>query len=213
MDRDVYGSIRLSYTCGLVGGPIELESRIGTRGEPRYVRFSSDRRTWRISAEIDGVALADPAPAYFYSGPVVVAALTVDHPIVETASLGDHVALEDALDSVTDGDSARLTLQVARHLAPAATEEMAWQAPAAPAALFPQELTIDLRRDDIELRALVDRLVEGVRHGPREERERPLRQLLTLRAPLAVERWSRLADHPEPLVAERVRSVLEQRRR
>jgi hypothetical protein len=68
--------------------------------------------------------------------------------------------------------------------------------------------TILLRRDDAKLDVLVEELVDKVFHGPREDRERPLALLLTLRAPPAINRWRALVDHADPVVAERVRQAL-----
>jgi hypothetical protein len=65
-----------------------------------------------------------------------------------------------------------------------------------------------LRRDDAELVALVEELLAAVQDGPRAQRERPLARLLSLRTPIAVTRWRTLRDHPDPLVAERVRQTL-----
>jgi hypothetical protein len=201
--------VRVSYSSGLVGGPIELESSIALANAPLFLRLSGDRDSWRITGAIDGVALADPYPGYFYSGPVYVGAVAAGEPRVETAELADYVALEDALDFVAEGRPSSLALDVSRHLGVGPTEELAWSAPAAE--LFREPLSISLRRDDAALAALVDRLVDEVRSGPREKREVPLRRLLGLRAPLAVERWRGLAAHPDPLVAERVRSILDYR--
>ncbi len=69
--------------------------------------------------------------------------------------------------------------------------------------------TRDMRRDDAQFAVFVDRLTAEVRRGPREQRERPLELLLTLRAPAASERWRSLVNHPDSLVAEGVRQALQ----
>jgi hypothetical protein len=70
------------------------------------------------------------------------------------------------------------------------------------------QLAIELRRNDSQLAALVEQLIGEVRDGPPEKRERPLALLLSLRAPIAVDRWRALVTHPDPLVAERAKEAL-----
>lgn len=205
----MYGSrvanfrVRVSYSSGLVGGPIALESSIAFADRPFFVVISGDRDTWKISADIDGVPLADPYPHYFYSGPIFPAGFAAGEPRVETIELGQYVRLEDVV------ASGELTVTVARVLSIGATQEEAFAA--RPETLFTETLSIPLVRDEAALAALVDRLVDDVERGPPEKREPALSRLLALRTPIAVERWRRLATHREPMVAERVRGFLASR--
>jgi len=193
--------LRVLYSSGLVGGPIALESSIAFADRPFFVVLSGDRDTWKVSADIDGVPLGDPYPDYFYSGPIFPAGFAAAEPRVEAIELGQYVRLEDVV------ASGELTVTAARVLSIGATQEEALSA--RPETLFKETLSIPLLRDDAALAALVDRLVDDVEHGPPEKREPALSRLTALRAPIAVERWRRLAMHREPMVAERVRGFLD----
>src|SRR5262249_5530931 len=133
--------------------------------------------------------------------------IAAGRPLRQPLVLNDFVRLEAALDLLEPGASGQLVVDCRRHV-PLVAEERAALAPVPDAPLVDVQLALELRRGDAQLAELVDRLIAQVRHGPREQRERPLRLLLSLRAPLAVDRWRTLVDHPDPLVSERVRESL-----
>jgi hypothetical protein len=195
----------------LAGGPIALDLVLGIDGASRFAMVSGDRKEVAIRATFAGDPLDDPDPGYFYSGPCGVAELTPARPFRRRVEVGDHVRLEDALDRLEPGARGTLLVSCACPVPQARTKEEAWAAPRGDAQMLEATLSFELRRDDAQLAALVDRLIRDVRHGPAEAREWPLRMLLSMRAKAAVERWERLVDHPSKQVSDRVRQTLSYR--
>ncbi|MDT7604488.1 MAG: hypothetical protein QOF61_2485 [Acidobacteriota bacterium] len=205
---------RVAAASGLAGGPIELEffaEIVG--GGMRYLFVTADRARYRpgdfsFAATFDAKPLSDPfADVPDLGGPAGVVEIAAGRPWHQPLVLNQFVRLEDTLDLLAPGASGRLVIDCRRLLWLAADEDAAL-APATDAPLVEVRLALELRRDDAQLAALVERFVAEVRDGPPEQRERPLKLLLSLRAPLAVERWRTLVDHPDPVVAGRVRQSL-----
>ena len=200
---------------GLAGGPVELEffvDNVGARA--LHVLVAGDRARLRpgsltVSASLEGVALPDPfADIPCAGGPATVVAVEPSKTYRQTFLINQFVRLEDSVDRLEPGEAGQLVLSCRRPLPLAADRESALVRSGAPPVVEVQ-LALELRRDDAQLAALVDQLVDDVRHGPRDQRERPLTLLLALRAPLAVSRWRALLDHADPVVVARVRQALQ----
>jgi hypothetical protein len=115
--------------------------------------------------------------------------------------------LEQALEMIESGASGNLELRGGRPLPLTMKVAEAYRKTGVPQVDVTESIV--LRRDDDRLIAEVDRMIDEVRYGPVEQRERPLSLLLTLRAPIAVQRWQGLVGHRDPRVSERVRQGLQ----
>ena len=140
-------------------------------------------------------------------GPAGVIEIAAGRPWRQPLLLNQFVRLEAVVELLKPGASGPLLIACKRPL-PLAASEQAALAQSRDAPLVEARLSLELRRDDAQLAALVDQLIAEVRHRPRDRGERPLELLLTLRASVAVDRWRTLIDHPDPAVAERVRQSL-----
>ncbi len=205
---------RIAYASEFAGGPIEVEFFAETTGNRSYFLLSmGDRmrhraRNFAFTATFVGVPLSDPfAHLSDIGGPGGIIEIAVGRPLVQPLVLNEFVRLEDTLDLLQPGASGQLVVNCRRPL-PLVTNREAVFAQPGDAPLVAVQLAIELRRDDAQLDALVEQLMADVRYGPPEQRERPLRLLLSLRAPAAIDRWRTLVDHLDPLVFERVRQSL-----
>jgi hypothetical protein len=211
---EVRAGFRITYASEVAGGPIELEFFTEITGHgPRYLFISADRMRHRPSefsfnATFADVPLADPlAGVPNMGGPAGVVEIADGRPWRQLLILNQFVCLEDTLRLLEPGISGQLIVICRRMLSLAADEQAALR-PAHNAPLVEEKLAIELRRDDAQLAVLVERLIAEVRDGPPEKRERPLALLLSLRAPMAVDRWRTLVNDADPLVSERVRQSL-----
>jgi hypothetical protein len=217
----VFGEIRvlagftIANASEYAGGPIELEFFAEITGHSsRYFLILGDRMRQRpadfsFAATFAGVPLADPSVDLpDFGGPGGVIEIAAGRPLRQPLVLNEFVRLETALDLLKPGGSGQLVV-ACRRLLPLAADEQAAFALVSDAPLVEVQLALDLRRDDAQLAALVDRLIAEVRHGPQEQRERPLSLLVAMRNPAAVVRWRTLVNHPDPLVFERVRDSLQ----
>jgi hypothetical protein len=210
----VHAGFRITDASELAGGPIEIEffAEITGRGS-RFLFITADRMRYRpgdfsFAATFAGVPLADPfANLPDIGGPGGVIEIAAGRLLRQPLILNEFVRLEAAVDLLEPGASGQLVVACRRPL-PLAADEVAALALESDAPIVEVPLALELHRDDARLAALVEQLIAEVRHGPREQRERPLGLLLSLRAPAAVERWHTLVNHPDPLVFERVRQTL-----
>jgi hypothetical protein len=210
---------RVAYSSGLAGGPVELEFSVEITGPGTwYLLISADRMRHRphgftftatfATAAFEDVPLTDPmASLPNFGGPAGVVAITAGQPWRQLLLLNNFVRLEMTLDLLAPGAEGQLIVHCQRALPLARSEDAALMVTDA-APTVTTQLSLTLRRDDAELVALVEELLAAVQDGPAAQRERPLARLLSLRTPLAVTRWRTLRDHPDPLVAERVRQTL-----
>jgi len=213
-EAPVSAGFRITNACELAGGPIELEFFVEiSGGGSRYLLIPADRMRCRAGefsffATFADVPLADPfANLPYMGGPAGVVEIAADRPWRQPLILNQFVRLEAALCLLEPGAQGQLVV-VCRRTLPLAADQNAALARESHAPLVEVQLALELRRDDAGLAALVEQLIAEVRHGPREQRERPLSLLLTLRAPAAIDRWRTLMNHADPAVAERVRQAL-----
>ena len=199
----------------LAGGPVEVEFFIDNAGARALHLFvNGDRARQRpgsfsFVATMAGVTLPDPyKDVAWEGGPATVVTVEPTKVYRQTLVVNQFVRLENSLDLLEPGASGQLVVACRRPL-PLTADHQASLTPAGDAPLVEVRLEFELRRDDAQLSALVDKLVDEVRHGPREYRERPLALLLTLRAPVAIVRWRALMDHADPVVGQRVRQALQ----
>lgn len=205
---------RVTEACKFAAGPIELEFFLEITGPiSMFLLITSDWMRGRpggftIEATFAGTRLEDPcAQVSDQGGPAGVVEIAANRPWRQPMVLNEFVRLETVLNQLEPGDSGPLKISCQRPLPLALSEEDAL-GPSAPVRLIKVGLDLTLSRDDARLVAFVDRLIEDVVAGPRDRRERPLRHLLALRAPVAKARWKILAGHPDPAVAERVQQAL-----
>ena len=142
-----------------------------------------------------------------FGGPAGVVEVGPGERHQQTLLLNDFLNLESMREVLAPDESGRLHLTCRRSV-PLASNEAELFASQTRTAVVEVPLAVDLHRDDEALVALVQDLLDQVVHGTASARERPLGMLLSLRAPLAVERWRALADHPDPTIAERARWAL-----
>jgi hypothetical protein len=199
----------------VAGGPIEVEFFVDNVGaQALHLLVNGDRARHRpgsfsFVATLAGVTLPDPyAEIPYRGGPATVVTVEPTKLYRQTLLVNQFVCLENSLDLLEPGASGQLVVDCRRPL-PLTADHQAALTSAGDAPLVAVRLEFGLRRDDAQLSALVDQLVDEVRHGPREQRERPLALLLTLRAPVAVGRWRALLDHADPVVVARVRQALQ----
>ena len=207
-ELQVHAGFHITSASEFAGGPIELEFFVEVAGPGSgYFLISSDA-DFSFAATFAGVPLADPfANAPDMGGPASVIEIATGRPWHQPLVLNQFVRLEDTINLLKPSASGQLVVDCRRSLLLAADEQAALaREDAAP--LVQVQLAIELRRDDAQFVALVDRLIAEVRDGPPEQRERPLGFLLSLRAPAAIDKWRTLVNHPDPLVAERVRQSL-----
>ena len=205
---------RAAGSSTVAGGPLFLEFFAENLGQRAlYVLSGGDRMRDRpadyaFTATLGGVPLRDPygeLPDIGGLGAFVVVAR--GETWQQQLLLNQFVAIEDTIHLLSPGASSRLRVRCTRPL-PLASDEQEALASEPEAATVDVEVTVAVHRDDRQLAALVDQLVSTITSGPIEEREMSLRILLTLRARPAVDRWRRLAEHPDASVAERVTEAL-----
>jgi hypothetical protein len=219
VDLDAGGSraragFRFGETSDVAGCPIEVEFFVEATGpQVRYLLVTGDRMRHRpggfqFAASFEGKALDDPYGAVpDMGGPGGVVEVGALRPWRQPLILNQFIRLEAVTGLLPPGASGRLRVECGRTIRLAASKEEAL-ASGGGAPLVKVTLGLKLFRDDARLAALVERLIEQVRDGPPDQRERPLALLLALRAPVAVERWRTLENHPDPLVARRVQIAL-----
>jgi hypothetical protein len=211
----VRAGFRILDASDLAGAPIELEFSVDFIGSgSRHLLIAADRARQRpgdfsFSATFAGAPLEDPyAPFPYMGGPAGVIEISAGHPWHQSLLLNEFVRLEQTIVRLEPGGSDHLVVACHRPLLLAADKNAALQNVGAVHSVE-SNLALDIRRDDVEFAALVRELIVRVRQGPREQRERPLAFLLATRAPMAVELWQTLLDHPDPIVSERVRNALQ----
>jgi hypothetical protein len=215
----VVAGFRITESNGLAGGPVEVESFVEYSGNrPIYLAVFSDRAKERLadvsfSAALEGtdVSFDDPASSLpDLGGPATAVELRPEQPLRQLVLVNDFLTLERAATALKPGGSASLVLTCQRRLAMGDDAEEAMSKRDAPVAKV--TLTIDLRRDDRTLEALIARLAADLREGRDPliaSRERTLAQLVALRSPLALPHLESLEDHPDPLIRNRVAKALE----
>ena len=205
---------RFAAASDVAGGPIEVEFYVESSGPAaRYLLVSGDRMRQRpggfqFTATLNDNALGDPFGGVpDMGGPGGVVEIGPSRPWHQTLVLNQFVRLEAALGMLRPGASGQLKVHCRRPVRLTANKDEALAA-SERAPVVEAGLQRKIVRDDARLKALVDGLMDQIRDEPREQRERPLSLLLSLRAPLAVERWRALEKHPDPLVFERVKTAL-----
>ena len=210
-ERVIKARFAVTDASDVAGGPVELAfSAELVEGAACQLIAAGDRMTNRpagfsFAATFAGHVLSDPyADLPDMGGPEGILELQTDRPVHQRLVLNEFVRLEDVRALLAPGATGLLAIECARHLSLVAAGE---DAPFDSAAVT-VPLALQLRRDDNALDALVRRLLAQVLDGPRDQRERPLSLLLSLRADMAVDRWRTLVSHPDPLVAQRARQSL-----
>ncbi len=213
---EAVGGFHVASSNRIAGGPIELEfsiSVLGKRSRPLCLMVGGDRARRRLrgvgcAATFDGVALKDPyGDLPFTGGPVSALEIPTGESRSQRFLLNDFLALEKTRELLEPGAAGQLFLTCRRAVPLAFNKELVFD-PKTKVEVVEVELALELRRDDDALVALVEELIRQVRNGPAETRSQTVSTLLSLRAPPAKERWRTLADHPDPGIAERVRSAL-----
>jgi hypothetical protein len=219
VDLDAGGSraragFRFTDASDVAGGPIEVEFFVEvTDPRVRYLLVTGDRMRQRpggfqFVASFEGTALDDPYGAVpDMGGPAGVVEVGASRPWRQPLILNQFIRLEAVTGLLPPGASGRLKVECRRPVRLAAGRDEAL-ASTAKATLVEVTLGLKLVRDDARLAVLVKQLIAQVRDGPRDRRESALALLVTLRAPMAVEQWRVLENHPDPLVARRVQSAL-----
>ncbi len=211
----LHAGFRLLEASDVAGGPIELEFSLEVPGPaPCFLLVAGERQTGRpggfsfVTTFADEV-LADPcAGVPDLGGPAGVVEIAPGRPWRQPILLNEFVRLETVWNRLRPGESDRLTVVCRRALSLGLDRSSALHS----STELPSVETLlefELRRDEARLIALVDQLMAEVISGKPEQRERPLRSLLSLRVPLAVDRWRQLVNHPDPLVAQRVAQASE----
>ncbi len=208
-------TFRLTEPHALAGGPIAIELTVEALGASTiHLMVSGDRSRGRAAgftfeASFEGVTLTDPVGDLPYlGGPATFLAVPPGTPYRRTLILNDFVRLEDLHEVVHPGDSTELHVVCRASIQLAADEKAAKANDLLDPFLVDVSLKLDVRRDDVALVALVDRLVDEVFHGEPGIRERALERVTSLRTRIAVERWRALAAHPDASVAARVAPAL-----
>lgn len=213
-EAHVRSGFRVAAASEFAGGPIELEYFAEISGDSSlYLLITGDRMRrspggFSFDATLAGVPLTDPFPNVpDMGGPASVIEIAASRPWRQPLILNEFARLEDTLNLLEPGASGQLMVACRRRL-PLAAHKGAAFVPQSDTPIVEVQLALELRRNDSQLAALVEQLIAEVRDGPPEQRERPLALLLSLRAPIAVDRWRTLVNHPDPLVAERVKEAL-----
>ena len=213
-DLSIRVGLRAVTPHALAAGPIELEFVAAATGErPLFLLVGGDRTRRRpggftFEAEFGELVFHDPlAELPDFGGPAGVVEVGPGERHQQTLLLNDFLNLESMREVLAPDESGRLHL-ICRRSVPLASNEAELFASQTRTAVVEVPLAVDLHRDDEALVALVQDLLDQVVHGTASARERPLGMLLSLRAPLAVERWRALADHPDPTIGERARWAL-----
>jgi hypothetical protein len=208
----VRAGFRRPDTEVVAGGPLELQFVVEA-SQPMVVAVAGDRVRvrpdfFRFSATLDSVEIGDPFPpsTAWLGGPGGVVPVRPGAPWTQWLIVNQYLRLERAVEVLAPGSIGRLQLRAGRPIPLTTKDAEAYRREGVPQVEVSG--TIPVKRDDARLAAIVKELVDNIRHGPREQRERPLSLVLTLRAPASVEVWKSLVDHPDPTVGERVRQAL-----
>jgi hypothetical protein len=209
----VRAGFRVSTDERLAGAPLELEFFVESLGlTPLHLAAGVDRARQRpdridLAATFEGSPLDDPWEAMpTTGGPLRFGEVSTRQPLRLPLLLNDFVRLEQTPERLAEGLVGRLVIACRRVLPLAANEAEALETNGAPAIAV--DLAVDLRRDDAALSALALRLFEDVMNGSPALRERPLAQLLSMRASARAQIVS-LATHPDLMIADRARRVVE----
>lgn len=218
MQEFVDGSLRVRAgfrrpaTEVIAGGPLELQFVVEA-SQPMVVAVAGDRVRVRpdffhFAASLDRVEIEDPfSPSTAWlGGPGGVVPVRPGAPWTQWLIVNQYLRLERTVEVLAPGSVGRLQLRAGRPIPLTTKDAEAYRREGVPQ--IDVRGTIPVKRDDARLAAIVKEFVNDIRHGPREQRERPLSLVLTLRAPVAVEIWKSLVDHPDPTVGERVRQAL-----
>ena len=210
--RRIRAGFRRPATEVIAGGPLELQFVVEA-SQPMVVAVAGDRVRgrpdfFRFAATLDSVEIEDPFPpsTTWLGGPGGVVPVGPGAPLTQWLIVNQYLRLERAVEVLSPGSIGRLQLRAGRPIPFTTKDAEAYRREGVPQVDVGG--TIPIKRDDARLAAIVKELVDNVRHGPPEKRERPLSLVVTLRAPASVEVWKSLVDHPNPTVAERVRQAL-----
>ena len=202
-------SFHMPQASSLAGGPIEIEFCAELiRPDSVHLRLEADRVRGRESefeftATFAGVTIEDPAALLPDMGGITsVAEIIAGDRWRERIILNEFVRLEETVKLLEPDTSGELVVTCRRRISVAIEQNAALALPDI-GPTVEATLVVDLRRDDAALVALVEKMLRELLESPAEERERPLRLLLGLRAPAAVERWSTLVNHGDRYIADR----------
>ena len=184
----VFGELRASLQAvepsALAGGPIELELTVEAPSERAvYVMFSGDRMRMRtgdfaFAASCTGAVLGDPkGDLPNLGGPSSLLAVRPGTPHRRLLLLNEFARLEDTLGVIPPDGTAELLVTCLWSPQLAADEDAS--SGLGDPLRVDMSLALAIRRDDVALVALVDRLVDDVFHGEPGARVRALEKNFT----------------------------------